>query len=81
MSDIVQSLLYPYLLSLAIDYLHELLSEREALTQRLHVARSTLPADHPLLQPQSDALLPLWERKWTGGEMKGNDDDDDDDDD
>lgn len=60
--------------------MHELLAEREALMQRLQVARSTLPVDHPLLHPQPDAPLPLWERKWTGGE-KGNDDDDEDDDD
>lgn len=49
--------------------------------QRLHVARSSLPVDHQSLQPHPDAPLPLWERKWTGGEAKGNDDDDDDDDD
>lgn len=57
--------------------MHELLAEREVLMQRLQVARSNLPVDHPLLP---DAPLPLWERKWTGGE-KGNDEDDDDDDD
>ena len=65
---------------LAIDYMHELLSERETLTQRLQVARGALPVDHPLLHPWPDAPLPVWERKWTGGEGKGNDDDDDDDD-
>lgn len=79
-SDTIHSLLYPYL-SLAIDYLHELLSEREILMQRLHVAHSALPVDHPLQHPPPDAPLPLWERKWNGGENKGNDDDDDDDDD
>lgn len=80
-SNIIQSISYPYIFSLAIDYLHELLSEREVLMQRLHVARSSLPVDHQSLQPHPDAPLPLWERKWTGGEAKGNDDDDDDDDD
>jgi len=68
-------------LSKTIDYLHELLSERETLAQRLQVARSALPVDHPSCHPWPDAPLPLWERKWTGGEGKGNDDDDDDDDD
>ncbi|KAG8213282.1 hypothetical protein J3R82DRAFT_11757 [Butyriboletus roseoflavus] len=67
-------------LSKTIDHLHELLSEREILMQRLQMARSALPVDHPLQHPQPDAPLPLWERKWTGGE-KGDDDDDDDDDD
>lgn len=64
----------------AIDYLHELLSERDALMQRLQVARTALPPNHPLLQPRPDAPLPLWERKWSGGE-KGNDEDEDEDDD
>ena len=59
--------------------MQELLSEREALMKRLHAARSALPVDHPLLHPQPDAPLPLWERKWTGGE-KGDDEDDDEDD-
>ncbi|KAF8843732.1 hypothetical protein BDN67DRAFT_988269 [Paxillus ammoniavirescens] len=67
-------------LSKTIDYINELLSEREALMQRFHVARSTLPVDHPLLRPQPDTPSP-WERKWTGGEKKEGDDDDDDDDD
>ena len=79
-SHVIQSLLVLTRLFLAIDYLHELLSEREVLMQRLQVARNTLPVNHPLLQSQPDAPLPLWEQKWSGGE-KGNDDDDDDDDD
>ncbi|KAF8119690.1 hypothetical protein EV363DRAFT_1409768 [Boletus edulis] len=64
-------------LSKSIDYLHELLSEREALMQRHQAARSALPADHPLLHPPPDAPLPLWERKWTGGEQNDEDDEDD----
>ncbi|KAF8440382.1 hypothetical protein L210DRAFT_3319045, partial [Boletus edulis BED1] len=64
-------------LSKSIDYLHELLSEREALMQRHQAARSALPADHPLLHPPPDAPLPLWERKWTGGEQDDEDDEDD----
>ncbi|KAF9243428.1 hypothetical protein BU15DRAFT_86399 [Melanogaster broomeanus] len=68
-------------LSKTIDYMNELLSEREALMQRLHVARSALPIDHPLLCPRPDALPALWERKWTGGEKKEGDEDDYEDDD
>lgn len=49
------------------------------MMKQLHAARSALPVDHPLLHPQPDAPLPLWERKWTGGE-KGDDEDDDEDD-
>lgn len=64
-------------LSLAIDYLHDLLSERDVLMQRLHTARSALPATHPLLRPNPDTPIPLWERKWSGGEEKNDDDDDD----
>ncbi|KAH7884420.1 hypothetical protein F5I97DRAFT_1937864 [Phlebopus sp. FC_14] len=67
-------------LSKTIEHINDLLAEREAFLQRLHVARSALPADHPLLHPQPDAPPPLWERKWSGGETKQGDDDDDEDD-
>ncbi|KIJ66950.1 hypothetical protein HYDPIDRAFT_85064 [Hydnomerulius pinastri MD-312] len=67
-------------LAKTIDYMTELLSEREALMQRLQVARSALPVDHPLLHRQPDAPPPLWERKWTGGESKEGDDDEEEDD-
>jgi len=65
-------------LSKTIDYITELLSEHNVLTQRLMLARGTLPLDHPLLQRHPDAPPPLWERKWTGGDGKGGDDDEDD---
>ncbi|KAI6123569.1 hypothetical protein EDD16DRAFT_1471613 [Pisolithus croceorrhizus] len=69
-------------LSKTIDYVNDLLSERESLMHRLHVARSILPPNHPLLQRHPDAPPPLWERRWTGGQSnEGEDDDDDDDDD
>ncbi|KAI5983373.1 hypothetical protein EDD15DRAFT_2376500 [Pisolithus albus] len=67
-------------LSKTIDYVNELLSEREGLMQRLHVARSILPPNHPLLQRHPDAPPPLWERRWTGGQFNEGEDDDDDDD-
>ncbi|KAI6155195.1 hypothetical protein BKA82DRAFT_991924 [Pisolithus tinctorius] len=65
-------------LSKTIDYVHELLSEKESLLQRLHVARSVLPPNHPLLQRHPDAPPPLWERRWTGGQSNEGEDDDDD---
>ncbi|KIK16106.1 hypothetical protein PISMIDRAFT_686643 [Pisolithus microcarpus 441] len=68
-------------LSKTIDYVNELLSERQGLMQRLHVARSILPPNHPLLQRHPDAPPPLWERRWTGGQFNEGEDDDDDDDD
>ncbi|KAG0694919.1 hypothetical protein DFH29DRAFT_957731 [Suillus ampliporus] len=65
-------------LSKTIDYVTELLSEHDVFKQRLMVARSTLPLDHPLLKRHPDAPPPLWERKWTGGESKDGDEEDDD---
>ncbi|KAG1745556.1 hypothetical protein EDD22DRAFT_918750 [Suillus occidentalis] len=67
-------------LSKTIDYVTELLSEHDVFKQRLMVARSALPLDHPLLQRHPDAPPPLWERKWTGGDGKCGDDEDDDED-
>ncbi|KAF8710140.1 hypothetical protein AX14_010818 [Amanita brunnescens Koide BX004] len=55
-------------LSKTIDYIHELLSERQALVNRLHRARDALPFGHPVLIPLTEQ--PLWEREWTGGEGK-----------
>ncbi|KAG1744044.1 uncharacterized protein EDB91DRAFT_1246926 [Suillus paluster] len=66
-------------LSKTIDYVTELLSEHDIYKQRLMVARSTLPLDHPLLKRHPDAPPPLWERKWTGGESKDGDEEEDDD--
>ncbi|KAH7926092.1 hypothetical protein BV22DRAFT_1009884 [Leucogyrophana mollusca] len=67
-------------LAKTIDYVNELLLEREALMQRLRGARNALPDGHPLQSRHPDAPPPLWERKWTGGEHKDDDDDDDDED-
>lgn len=64
-------------LSKTIDYVTELLSEHDVFKQRLMVARSNLPLDHPLLKRHPDASPPLWERKWTGGEAKDGDEEDD----
>lgn len=68
----------------AIDYINELLSERQALVNRLHRARVTLPPGHPVLIPPAEQ--PLWEREWNGGEGKydakgGGDADEDEEDD
>ncbi|KAH7911682.1 hypothetical protein BJ138DRAFT_1062624 [Hygrophoropsis aurantiaca] len=67
-------------LAKTIDYINELLLEREAFLQRLRGARSVLPDGHPLLSQDPDAPPPLWERKWTGGEHKDEDEDEDEDD-
>lgn len=68
-------------LSKSIDYIHELLAERETLVSRLARGRSLLPPDHP---GQTPAQEPLWERHWTGGSGKadavdGDEDEDDED--
>lgn len=65
-------------LSKTIDYVTELLREHDVFKQRLMVARSALPLDHPLLQRHPDAPPPLWERRWTGGDAKDGDEEDDD---
>ncbi|KAL4064374.1 hypothetical protein J3A83DRAFT_4101160 [Scleroderma citrinum] len=67
-------------LSKTIDYVNDLLSERDALLHRMHAAQSVLPPDHLLLQRHPDAPPPLWERKWTGGECKEGDEDEDEED-
>lgn len=67
-------------LSKTIDYMNELLLERDTLMGRLEVARGALPADHPLLQRPPDAPPSLWERRWNGGEFKEGEDDDEDED-
>lgn len=66
--------------TVAIDYMNELLLERDTLMGRLEVARGALPADHPLLQRPPDAPPSLWERRWNGGEFKEGEDDDEDED-
>ncbi|KAF8626116.1 hypothetical protein AX17_006611 [Amanita inopinata Kibby_2008] len=55
-------------LSKTIDYINDLLSERQALLARLQRARSALPARHRALMPAAEQ--PLWEREWKGGEGK-----------
>ncbi|KAK7032273.1 hypothetical protein VNI00_013232 [Paramarasmius palmivorus] len=62
-----------------IDYINELLNDREALLTRLERARGVLTPEHPSLM-KSDAQ-PLWEREWKGGSGKDADADDDDDED
>ncbi|KAK2460289.1 hypothetical protein APHAL10511_007678 [Amanita phalloides] len=55
-------------LSKTIDYINELLSERQGLLSRLQHARSILPPSHPALVPPVQHQL--WEREWKGGEGK-----------
>jgi len=55
-------------LSKTIDYINELISERQALVNRLHRAREALPPGHLVMTPSVEQ--PLWEREWKGGEGK-----------
>jgi hypothetical protein len=55
-------------LSKTIEYINDLLSERQALLNRLQRARRALPPGHPALVPPAEQ--PLWERHWKGGEGK-----------
>jgi hypothetical protein len=60
----------------AVEYIQQLLAERQHFTERLQRARAVLPPGHPVLGlsgPPGD--LPLWEREWTGG-LDAKDDDD-----
>ncbi|EEB86673.1 hypothetical protein MPER_16289 [Moniliophthora perniciosa FA553] len=66
-------------LSKTIEYINELLSDRQILLARLERARSTLAPDHPSLQTPD--TLPLWEREWKGGSGKDADADEEDDED
>ncbi|KAJ7170869.1 hypothetical protein C8R43DRAFT_69508 [Mycena crocata] len=52
-------------LSKTIDYMTELLADREALRARLDRARAALPQGHPARTPLHPD--PLWEREWKGG--------------
>ena len=47
----------------AIEYINELLSERAALLDRYHAARSVLPAGHPALTPLCQNTCVLKEKK------------------
>ncbi|KAJ7678994.1 hypothetical protein DFH06DRAFT_1290806 [Mycena polygramma] len=66
-------------LSKTIDYMSELLADRDALRSRLERARSALPPGHPARTPlQSE---PLWEREWKGGAGQPDEDAEDEEDD
>ncbi|KAI0045856.1 hypothetical protein FA95DRAFT_1452525, partial [Auriscalpium vulgare] len=67
-------------LAKTVDYLQELLSERQGLVERLQRARGLLPRNHPAQRPQTGGQQPLWEREWTGGDDANDDDGSDDDD-
>ncbi|KAF5340911.1 hypothetical protein D9758_012185 [Tetrapyrgos nigripes] len=60
-----------------IDYINELLNDRQALLERLERARSALGPNHPSCQPPSDCT-PLWEQEWKGGSGKDGDAEEDD---
>jgi hypothetical protein len=67
-----------YLLA-AIDYMNDLLADRDALRARLDRARSVLPPGHPARTPlYAD---PLWEREWKGGVGHADEEAEDEDDD
>ncbi|KAJ7261785.1 hypothetical protein B0H12DRAFT_1013376 [Mycena haematopus] len=66
-------------LSKTIDYVNEVVAERDALQARLERARAALPPGHPArtpLQPE-----PLWEREWKGGVGHGDEEAEEEDDD
>ena len=54
-------------ISIAIDYVQDLLAEQMALKDRLYRARSILPHGHEALVPLTGGAQPLWEREWHGG--------------
>ncbi|KIK55105.1 hypothetical protein GYMLUDRAFT_146593, partial [Collybiopsis luxurians FD-317 M1] len=51
-----------------IEYIRELLNDRQDLLARLERARSSLAPDHPSCRPSDPQ--PLWEREWKGGSGK-----------
>ncbi|KAK1222870.1 hypothetical protein PQX77_014292 [Marasmius sp. AFHP31] len=53
----------------AIDYINDLLKDRQALLARLDRARSSLGPNHPSCA-STDSATPLWERQWNGGSGK-----------
>lgn len=62
----------------AVDYIQEMLSEKQQLLVRLRRAQQSLPPDHPALSlvgthQDSDGVA-LWEREWTGGTGVNDDD-------
>ncbi|KAL0067885.1 hypothetical protein AAF712_005053 [Marasmius tenuissimus] len=52
-----------------IDYINDLLKDREALLARLDRAKSSLGPNHPSCA-STDSAMPLWERQWNGGSGK-----------
>ncbi|KAJ7455261.1 hypothetical protein B0H11DRAFT_1819435 [Mycena galericulata] len=65
-------------LSKTIDYMNELLADRDSLRTRLERAHAVLPPGHPARTPmQAD---PLWEREWKGGVGHADDDADEEED-
>jgi len=63
-------------LAKTVEYIQQLLAQRQHFTERLQRARAILPPGHPALdlaRPPGD--VPLWEREWTGG-LDAKDDDD-----
>ncbi|KAF8896165.1 hypothetical protein BD779DRAFT_1668003 [Infundibulicybe gibba] len=63
-------------LSKTIEYITQLLAERNALLTRLRAAHAHLPPGHLLLPPYPPAPR-LWEREWRGGSVCTQEDDDD----
>ncbi|KAJ3873867.1 hypothetical protein F5051DRAFT_336906 [Lentinula edodes] len=62
-----------------IEYIKELLHDRQDLLARLERARSSIAPDHPSGKPLDP--LPLWEREWKGGSGKEGDAEDEEDED
>ncbi|KAF9267971.1 hypothetical protein L218DRAFT_854748 [Marasmius fiardii PR-910] len=56
-------------LSKTIEYINELLKDRETLLGRLHRIKLSLGPNHPS-NLNSNSGPPLWERVWTGGSGK-----------
>jgi hypothetical protein len=56
---------------LAIDYINDLLKDRQDLLSRLERARSVLGPNHPSCTPADGTSL--WEREWKGGSGKDGD--------
>ncbi|KAJ7761980.1 hypothetical protein DFH07DRAFT_883335 [Mycena maculata] len=63
-------------LSKTIDYMNELLADRDALRGRLDRARAALPPGHPARTPADADADPLWEREWKGGAGHADEDED-----
>ncbi len=63
-------------LVVAVEYIQQLLAQRQHFIERLQRARAMLPPGHPALglaRPPGE--VSLWEREWSGG-LDAKDDDD-----